>query len=65
LAQREVAEEDRRQVFVSLTSRGEEVLDRLANQHREELRRIGNNLARSLEEIIKANDIVANPAFED
>jgi DNA-binding MarR family transcriptional regulator len=51
--EREVAEEDRRQVYVSLTPQGEQVLDQLAVYHQEELRRIGTNLAQSIEDLIK------------
>jgi DNA-binding MarR family transcriptional regulator len=53
LVEREVAEEDRRQVYVSLTPQGEQVLDQLAVYHQEELRRIGTNLAQSIEDLIK------------
>jgi DNA-binding MarR family transcriptional regulator len=35
---------DRRQVYVSLTARGSELLERLAAVHRDELRRIGAEL---------------------
>ena len=36
--------EDRRQVYVTLTARGSELLDQLANAHKEELRRLGPQL---------------------
>src|SRR5947208_1771613 len=45
LARRETADEDRRQVYVSLTTQGEQVLEQLAAHHREELRRVGSDLA--------------------
>ena len=41
LVARGQAAEDRRQVLISLTPRGAEVLERLAAMHRDELRRIG------------------------
>jgi DNA-binding MarR family transcriptional regulator len=40
--------EDRRRVFVQLTSRGEKVLRKLASVHREQLKRIGPELSRLL-----------------
>jgi DNA-binding MarR family transcriptional regulator len=36
--------EDRRQVYVTLTVRGAEVLDKLASAHKDELRRLGPRL---------------------
>ncbi len=59
LVEREVAEEDRRQVYVSLTPLGEQVLDQLAVYHQEELRRIGTNLAQSIEDLIREDPEVA------
>ena len=41
---REPSAQDRRQVYVCLTARGMEVLDKLANSHKEELRRLGPRL---------------------
>lgn len=41
LVVREQSEEDRRRVFISLTQRGEDVLERLSSVHRAQLRRIG------------------------
>jgi DNA-binding MarR family transcriptional regulator len=40
--------EDRRQVFIQLTNRGEEVLERLSSVHREELKRIGPEISQLL-----------------
>jgi len=40
LIKRERSEDDRRQVYVRLTERGTEVLERLTASHKEELRRI-------------------------
>lgn len=56
---REVAEEDRRMVYISLTDLGEQLLNQLAAQHREELRRIGSTLAESLEDLISTDTGVA------
>ncbi|MBV8329681.1 MAG: winged helix-turn-helix transcriptional regulator [Verrucomicrobia bacterium] len=44
LVVREPSTQDRRQVYVSLTAHGAEVLDKLASAHREELRRLGSRL---------------------
>jgi len=41
LAVRVPSAQDRRQVFIRLTQRGERILERLAAVHREQLRRIG------------------------
>ncbi len=51
LVVREAASEDRRQVFVSLTAQGMEVLERLTIAHREELRRISPQLNLLLESL--------------
>jgi DNA-binding MarR family transcriptional regulator len=40
--------EDRRQVLVQLTSRGEAVLEKLASVHREQLKRIGPEISQLL-----------------
>jgi DNA-binding MarR family transcriptional regulator len=40
--------EDRRQVLIQLTSRGEEVLEKLASVHREQLKRIGPEISQLL-----------------
>jgi len=42
---------DRRQVFVSLTQRGEELLEPLAAAHRDQLQRIGGDLRQILERL--------------
>ena len=44
LVERKAGETDRRQVYVVLTARGEELLARLAAIHREELQRLGPQL---------------------
>jgi DNA-binding MarR family transcriptional regulator len=44
LIERETAEEDRRQVYIELTPRGSEVLERLTAVHKDELRRIAPQL---------------------
>jgi DNA-binding MarR family transcriptional regulator len=41
---REASTEDRREVYVRLTVHGVEVLDELANAHKDELRRLGTRL---------------------
>jgi DNA-binding MarR family transcriptional regulator len=41
---REASTEDRRQVYVRLTAHGVDVLDKLANAHKDELRRLGPRL---------------------
>jgi len=45
LVVREPSAEDRRQVLVQLTRRGEEVLEKLASVHREQLKRIGPEIS--------------------
>ncbi len=52
LVSREPGTADRRQVFVSLTPQGYEVLSRLSAAHREELRRAGPQLARLLQQLV-------------
>ena len=51
LVAREPAPEDRRKVYLRLTAKGERLLERLAEVHREELRRIGPQLEALLEQI--------------
>ncbi|MGA2176044.1 MAG: MarR family transcriptional regulator [Verrucomicrobiota bacterium] len=48
LVVREPSAEDRRQVLVQLTSRGEAVLEKLASVHREQLKRIGPEISQLL-----------------
>lgn len=43
--------DDRRQVYLRLTARGESVLERLSATHREQLRRIGPRINRLLESL--------------
>ncbi len=43
--------QDRRQVFIQLTSRGEKVLETLASVHREQLKRIGPEIRQLLERL--------------
>jgi DNA-binding MarR family transcriptional regulator len=47
---------DRRQVFISLTDKGVEVLKGLASTHREELRHLGPQLCTMLEQITNLAD---------
>jgi DNA-binding MarR family transcriptional regulator len=51
LAAREPAPEDKRKVYLRLTAKGDRVLARLAEVHREELRRIAPQLREQLQEI--------------
>ena len=51
LVAREPGMEDRRQVYVSLTQEGRDVLARLSAVHREELRRIGPQINLLLEQL--------------
>lgn len=44
--------EDRREVQVAVTPRGEEVLERLTRVHREELRTVGPRMVRALSAIV-------------
>lgn len=48
---RRPAEDDRRRVWVSLTRRGEGVLAQLSAAHREQLRRIGPDVTRLLDQL--------------
>jgi len=56
LVAREQASGDKRQVLLSLTPRGAEVLEKLAVMHREELRRIGPELNEVLERLSREGD---------
>jgi DNA-binding MarR family transcriptional regulator len=51
LVAREPSAEDRRQVLVQLTRRGEEILEQLAAVHREQLKRIGREISQLLERL--------------
>ena len=51
LVTRELAEDDRRQVYVALTSRGLGTLEQLSDAHRAELRRIGPQLSQLLTQL--------------
>lgn len=51
LVEREPDTEDRRQVYISLTPQGNEVLAQLSASHREELRRIGPQLHLLLDQL--------------
>ena len=61
LVAREPAPEDRRKVYLRLTAKGGRVLERLAEVHREELRRIGPQLEELLEQIIRATGQRSKP----
>ena len=47
---------DRRQVYVQLTSRGENVLGRLSSAHSEQLKRIGPELILRLKQLAEVDD---------
>ena len=51
LVTRELAEDDRRQVYVALTSHGLGILEQLSNVHRAELRRIGPQITQLLTQL--------------
>jgi DNA-binding MarR family transcriptional regulator len=51
LVERVQNQEDRRQVFIRLTDKGVNVLNRLTSTHREELRQLGPQLCSMLERI--------------
>jgi DNA-binding MarR family transcriptional regulator len=53
LVKREGAKADRRQVYVKLSRRGLEMLERLSEAHRAELKRIGPQLGQLLERLVK------------
>lgn len=53
LATREPSPEDKRKVYLRLTAKGDRVLARLAEVHREELRRIAPQLREQLQEITR------------
>ena len=52
LAAREPSPDDKRKVYLRLTAKGDRVLSRLAEVHREELRRIGPQLREQLQAIV-------------
>ncbi|MFZ1399281.1 MAG: MarR family transcriptional regulator [Candidatus Promineifilaceae bacterium] len=51
LVKREPGEVDRREVYISLTPQGNEILAQLSTTHRQELRRIGPQLNMLLEQL--------------
>jgi DNA-binding MarR family transcriptional regulator len=53
LVKREPDREDRRQVYVTLTRQGAAMLEQLTAVHREELRRIGPQLSRLLDRLVR------------
>lgn len=64
LAARQPAETDRRQVFVTLTPRGEEILEKLALANRSQLRRLEPQLA-LLAECLAAEEEADTPPAND
>lgn len=57
LIRREPSEEDRRRVMVTLTKQGEEILARLSATHREQLRRMGPDVAKLLNQLSDAGEV--------
>jgi len=53
LVKREAAQTDRRRVYVKLSRRGLEMLEKLSEAHRRELKRIGPQLGQLLEKLVK------------
>jgi DNA-binding MarR family transcriptional regulator len=56
LVAREPSPEDGRKVYLRLTAKGDRVLERLAEVHREELRRIAPQLRQLLQQIAQAQN---------
>jgi DNA-binding MarR family transcriptional regulator len=56
LVQRKANQDDRRQVFISLTRKGMQVLESLAGMHREELRHLAPQLCVLLQQISQLVD---------
>lgn len=56
LVVREASETDRRQVFITLAKRGEQVLEGLSSSHRAELRRIGPDMRQLLDRLGAADE---------
>jgi DNA-binding MarR family transcriptional regulator len=54
LVARAVSNEDHRKVFILLTAHGEKTLEKLSTMHREQLKRIGPELGRLLEQLADA-----------
>lgn len=55
LVSRVPSTEDRRQVFIQLTSRGENVLAKLSSAHSQQLRRMGPELSRLLKQLTRVD----------
>ena len=53
LAARTPSAQDRRQVFVELTVRGEKVLEALSSAHSQQLKRMGPELTRLLQQLVQ------------
>jgi DNA-binding MarR family transcriptional regulator len=56
LVSRTPAREDRRQVLIQLTRRGEDTLEKLSALHREQLKRIGPELRQLLDQLAMGRD---------
>ena len=55
LVARAPSTEERRRVFIQLTSRGESVLAKLSSVHRQQLRRMGPDLGRLLKQLVRVD----------
>lgn len=56
LVQRERSAHDRREVLLSITPRGEEILTKLSQLHREQLKTVAPSLHRALATVLSLND---------
>jgi len=61
LVAREASALDKRKVYLRLTAKGDRVLQRLADVHREELRRIGPQLRQLVQQVTRATGAPPRP----
>jgi DNA-binding MarR family transcriptional regulator len=62
LVRRRRSENDRREVLLELTAKGERLLQELALHHRSEIREMGPELVTSLRKVLRDSEIDAEPA---